>query len=433
MTSKRVFFVILFVGATMLALGPTFSGIDAVTIKGANSNSALVHASYLGPENRICCGNEYDQRRPALAYNRHHREYLVVSYQALNAGGSIGGARVGLDGYAFSHFLLSEIGEYDCCLYPDVAYNGTNDEYLVVWQQYNSSKNKWEIYGLLVPWNGPDFTVSPFLIAQWSSMNLKYPKVAWNSYRNEYMVVWHTESVASNLLLGIGRRRLSADGGFLSNADYITQSNSPGFPDIAYNPAVDQYMVVWAQTGNAFIDIYGGKLSREGALQGGVFPIGEAVNEQQFPAITTNEQNRYLVVWQDDRTVAGDWDIYGQFLDGSANPVGGNFWLAISNENETHPAVAANGATQEYMIVYQQSTAGGESIWANRINENGVFLDWFEVNPGWLGDNANPAVATHLSGNFVAYEWESWEPGSSSDLYGRMWSPYALFLPLALK
>jgi len=247
------------------------------------------------------------------------------------------------------------------------------------------------------------------------------------------MVVWHTENAASNLLLGIGRRRLGANGSFLSNADYVTQSNFPNSPDIAYNPAADQFVVVWAQIGSSFIDIYGGKLSREGALQGSVFPIGVGANEQQFPAITTNEQNRYLVVWQDDRLVAGDWDIYGQFLDGSANLVGGNRWYDVSNENETRPAVIANGATREYLIVYQKTTAGGESIWGNFTNENGVFLDWFELSPGGLGDSGHPAVATHLAGYFVVYEWEPWDPNSVTDLYGKMWSPYAVFLPIVLK
>jgi len=160
--------------------------IDAVNIKGGISDSAATLGSYLGREHRICCGNENDQQRPAIVYNRYHNEYLVVNYQVDNVGGHIGGARVGLDGWAYSNFLLSTTSDYDCCSYPDVAYNWTDDEYLVVWQQFNNSQNKWEIYGRFIPWDGPKYpnAATPFLIAQWSSMNLMYPKVAWNSYRN---------------------------------------------------------------------------------------------------------------------------------------------------------------------------------------------------------------------------------------------------------
>ncbi|MCJ7552176.1 MAG: hypothetical protein MUQ30_21100, partial [Anaerolineae bacterium] len=242
-----------------------------------------------------------------------------------------------------------------------------------------------------------------------------------------------TESALSDLL-GIGRRRLGAGGAFLSNADYITQSSSPAFPDIAYNPAADQFVVVWAQIGSSFIDIdiYGGKLSPEGALQGGIFPIGAAANDDQFPAIATNEQNRYLVVWQ-HKWATNDWDIYGQFLNGSAGLVGGNMGFDTSIANETRPAVAVNGATREYLIVYQKTTLVGDGIWGKHVDEDGVTLDGFEVTPGGFGDNAHPAVATHLAGYFVAYEWEPWGGGSVSDLYGRMWSPHAVFLPLVVR
>lgn len=338
-----------------------------------------------------------------------------------------------MDGWAYSHFLLSR-GEHDCCLHPDVAFNRTNDEYLVVWQQYNGSQSKWEIYGLLVPWDGPDYAGSlatPFLIAQGSSINLMYPKVAWNSHRNEYMVVWHAEHATSGALLGIGRGHLGADGFLISSAAYITSSSSPGFPDIAYNPAADQFVVVWAQVGSSSVDIYGGKLSRDGTLLGSVFAIGADAKEEQFPAIATNEQNRYLVVWQ-RKWETNDWDIYGQFLNGSAGPVGANIPFDFSIWNESRPAVAVNGATREYLIVYQKTTLVGDGIWGKYVDEEGVTLDSFEVTPGGLVDNAHPAVATHLAGYFVAYEsW--WVSGSATDLYGRMWSPHAVFLPLVVK
>jgi hypothetical protein len=47
-------------------------------------------------------------------------------------------------------------------------------------------------------------------------------------------MVCQTED-SSSRLLGIGRRRLAANGDLLSSADYITQSRFPGTPDIAYN------------------------------------------------------------------------------------------------------------------------------------------------------------------------------------------------------
>ena len=398
----------------------------------ARSYKPLSPDSHLGPERSICCNDEYAQHRPSVVYNPHHSEYLVV-YHNDYAPSLVAGARVGLDGYPFSWFALGGFSPI-ISAYPDVAYNRTNDEYLVVWQQYNSSQNKWEIYGRFVPWDGPKLPSQhiPFLIAEWSGLDLKYPRVAWNSFRNEYMVVWQTEGFLGQLL-GIGRRRIGPGGGLLSNADFIYQVNFPANPDIAYNPAADQFLVVWAQLGNSSIDIYGGRLNREGALQGSIFPIGDADNEQQLPVVTTNEQDRYLVVWQDDRIVQGDWDIFAQFLDVGGNKVGGSFWLAVSTDNETHPAMAVNGGSDQYLVVYQKTTLSGESLQADLFDRNGFFVERFEVAPGGFGDNVAPTVGSHPSGYFMTYEWTSWEPGSTSDLYGRMWSPQAVFLPLVVR
>lgn len=394
-------------------------------------DGAAATASHLGPEVAICCNDEKDQGPSAIAYNRTRGEYLVVFHNEYAPGERyISGALVSLSGEGYSFFLISPVGSYDCCLNPAVAYNRSNDEYLVVWQQYNASQNKWEIYGRIIPWDGLDFTIAPFQIAQWSAMNLKSPAVAWNSYRNEYMVVWQTEDT-SGQLLGIGRRRLSASGNFLSNADYITQSGFPGNPDITYNVAADQYLAVWAQLGSSFVDIYGGRLSREGALQGSVFPISEAADEQQFPSVTTNEQDRYLVVWQDKRY--GDWDIFGQLLAVNGNKVAADFWVTLSTDDETQPDVAANGSAQRYLAVWQRGAAGGETIEAGFLDANGLLISPFEVAPGGFGDNVHPAVGTHLAGYFVVYDWTSWTPGSNSDIFGRTWTPFANFLPSVIR
>ena len=393
-------------------------------------DGAVTAASHLGPEVAVCCNDEKDQARTAVTYNRAHGEYLAVYHNEYTNERYIAGARVTKSGDGFSTFLISAIGSYDCCLYPAVALNRWNDEYLVVWQQYNADQNKWEIYGRFIPWDGLDFSIAPFQIAQWSSMNLKFPAVAWNSYRNEYLVVWQTEDLTGQLL-GIGRRRLGANGSFLSNADYITQSGFPGSPDITYNVAADQYLAVWAQIGSSFIDIYGGRLNREGALQGSVFAINEAADEQQLPSVTTNEQNRYLVVWQDKRY--GDWDVAGQLLDADGNKVGGDVWVTLSTDDDTHPDVVANGPTQQYLTVWQRGTPSGEAIEAGLLDADGTIVDAFELAPGGFGDNATPAVGSHQAGYYVVYDWSSWTPGSNSDIFGRTWTPFAHFLPFFIR
>ncbi len=71
MTAKKLFVIALLASGLMLALGRTTTSIEAVSIKGITVSSTSALSSYLGPEQRICCGNENDQQRPAVVYNRY--------------------------------------------------------------------------------------------------------------------------------------------------------------------------------------------------------------------------------------------------------------------------------------------------------------------------------------------------------------------------
>jgi hypothetical protein len=367
---------------------------------------------------------------PAIAYNWTHGEYLVAWFNNRPVTQDIYVRRVSKSGVLLSWFAVSTASN---CKNPAVAYNQINDQYLVVWSQYNAADTRWEIYGRIIPWNSPGSNI-PFLIASWSSMNLEVPVLAWNSYRGEYMVVWQTSLTSSGQLLGIGRRRLSATGGFLSNADMITGmgTTNQGYPDISYNVAADGYLVVWVEPGPSAINVYSGRLNREGTLQGSKFAVDPSSNEQQKPAITTNEQDRYMVVWQ--VLVSGDWDIHGKEINSmTGTPYPTQYLIAILyGIDETTPDIACNGSTQEYLTVWQKTTGAGEAINAVRWGLN-VNTYSFEVAPGGFGDNKNPAVAADIPGYLISYEWTSWTPGVEGDIYGRLWWPEVLYLPIILR
>ena len=393
---------------------------------GLSPNSTSSSGGYLGPEFHICCNSEVHQKYPAVVYNRIHNEYLVVNHEETSSKRYIGGARISPGSGQVSLFLISGMGSYDCCLYPDAAYNWTDDKYLVVWQQYHSNLSRWEIWGRFVPWDGTDFTIPDFKIATSTGCNLKFPKVSWNSYRNEFMVVWQEETSAG-VLSKIGFKRIAPNSSS-PGSGYVRQVGFPGNPDITYNVATDQYLAVWSEVTPAhYVDIYGARLNYQGKIQTQVFPISQQDDEQQFSSVTTNSQNRFMVTYQDK--FFGEWDIYGKFFDVNGNQVGDKVWIAYSTDDETHADVAANGLSDQYLVVNQRNTSSGESIEARLYNGNGDPLNYVEISPGGFGDNRNPAVGTHLSGYFVTYQWQSLEPGSINDLYGRFWSPHGVFLP----
>jgi hypothetical protein len=112
---------------------------------------------------------------------------------------------------------------------------------------------------------------------------------------------------------------------------------------------------------------------------------------------------------------------------------GFEFFIGLSTDHDTHPAVAANGGSSQYLAVWQRSTPGGERISGRWRDSAGVWQPEFEIAPGGFGDNEFPAVASHLAGYFTTYAWKEWNPNARFNIYGRTWSPNGLFLPLVLR
>jgi hypothetical protein len=89
----------------------------------------------------------------------------------------------------------------------------------------------------------------------------------------------------------------------------IRDTSQPHQADVAYNPAVDEYLVVWRHMFSAGDgDIYGRRLRGDGTFTGEAFPVYAPSSDQRFPAVTTNKTDRYLAVWQHGtRTIHSDF------------------------------------------------------------------------------------------------------------------------------
>ena len=98
----------------------------------------------------------FDADFPAVAYNTTNNEYLVVWEgddntpplvddereifgQRVNAAT---GAEVGANDFRISDMPATQIG-----FVPAVAYNSTNNEYLVVWRGEDTTSGEWEVFG----------------------------------------------------------------------------------------------------------------------------------------------------------------------------------------------------------------------------------------------------------------------------------------------
>ena len=417
------------------AAGPVAA--SALRAGGSGGSSLLALNSVLGPEmqlSRQSTGPGEDWYNPVAAYNSLRRSQIVFTHAHAATGGDI---------YAYYWSAVPNDWVWFWAMsgvQPAVAYNRTADDFLLVAMVDSDQDGRYEIWGTIV--QGDASAVSaPFLIFQWANRSFWSPRVAWNSYRNEYLVIWNAVDTTTGLPSDISAARVSASGAVLPGAPhFITGGNVPHQADLAYNVAADEYLVAWRRQGVApDWDIWGVRL--RGSDVARISPPGEiaisaAPEDQRSPAVTTNQQGHYIVVWE--YAYPGpccDWDIRGQELNVSGAPVGGIVIVSQTTDDETNPRIAARpGPQRDYVAVWQKDTGTGSEIWASRWGDAGVRYEYFRVAAAAWWDHTTPDVAITGPRYLFAYAADSQgDPTQFRHIYGRQWTPNAVFLPSALR
>jgi hypothetical protein len=207
---------------------------------------------------------------------------------------------------------------------PAVAYNSTNDQYMVVWTGPFKNKSQNEVWGQAVSASGAqvgkgngDFTISQVSVNIGTDRDSSSPQVAYNSSSNEYLVVFQANGVAgpdnaqANEVFG---QRINAATLSEIGPNDFRISNTPGTfmnradnPRVAFNALAKQYMVIWrgVRTDVPF-EIFGQRLSLDGSEIEADFQISNVASVGKdrtvnLPAIACNSASgEYLAVWHGD-------------------------------------------------------------------------------------------------------------------------------------
>jgi hypothetical protein len=347
---------------------------------------------------------------------------------------------------------------------PGVAYNPAAGEYLVVWE--GNDANEVEIFAQRVSAGGAllggRIQVSlqgangdPFSTAH-------TPSVAYNPTEQEYLVVWRGE-VGATEEFEIWGRRLSASGERLGGSDDLRVSDMgpdgdadyDAFrPSVAYNSAAGEYLVVWEGDDNTEytpgvpladeeFEIFGQRLSGAGVEEGGDFRVSEqgadgvAATAARDPSVAYSlAANEYLVAWSGEDGFSDEDEIWAQRLSTTGGEVGGSDFRVSdmgpdgnANYNASRPSVAANPATGDYLVVWdgdddtgtlvdgeleifsQRLTATGAQTGANdfRVSETG---------PDG-GQNAAIAASVAATANEYVVVWRGDDVLAADDIYGQ--------------
>ncbi len=409
--------------------------------------------SSMGGSNTTDLGAAY----PAVAYNDTGLEYLVVweGDHLTDEEYEIWGQRIdAATGLAIGTlFRISDMGPEEDTSYearnPAVVYNATDDEYLVVWWGDDSSgalvNDEFEIFGQRIDaTTGVEAGTNDFRISDMGTdgstlYGAFYPRVAYDTTDNEYLVVWEGDDSTAPLVDGeseiFAQRLDAATGAETGTNDFRISDMGPDGdvnygafkPDISYNATAHEYLAVWtgddntASLVNDEFEIYGQRLQAPDGTETGtndfrisdMGPDGNVNYSADNAAIAyDSNNNRYFVVWEGDDNqsplVDGELEIFGQRLDGATAAETGDNDFRISDTGTdgsiaygaSDPAIAFHRYLDEFLVAWSADDTTGDlandeyEVFAQRIDADGTDLS---------GDFRLSAMGTAGSADYDAF------------------------------
>ena len=401
----------------------------------------------------------YQASSSDVAFNSTDMQFLVVWDAENNSGGLVNNESEIWGRFYNSicepigtQFRISSQGgtgdpDYDA-IRPSVAYNSTDNEYMVVWQG-DSIPGENEIYaqrmsniGIFI---GSAAQISNSSTPAINSFDGQEPDIAYNATNIEYILIWEDDVPGNGeseimfcrlsnigVVLGSGQQRLTITG-----VDGITSWDAVN-PAIAWNPNSNSYFAVWSQDriGNED-EIYGREISNVGVMIGGgalrLSDMGVDNNldyDGYEPYIVYNAtDNEYLVVWEGDDDNGGhvdsEFEIYGQRITTAGAELGTNDFLisemgVLGNAayNAHDPTAIWLSATNEFWVFWESDhndpatlAAGEDEIWMRKISNTGalvgVLYKFSDMGPDGTAayDAYDPAVAVNQTTEQVLLTW----------------------------
>jgi len=248
--------------------------------------------------------------------------------------------------------------------------------------------------------------------------------MAYNPNTQGYLWVWQqeTENAQSVAIYG---RWVSGDGS--QSTPFAIVSGSVSRPDVAYNPDVDKYLVVWQTSTGA---IQGRTVA---ALLGSVQTFASTagqdpqVDYQRDDPFSTTTSGHWLVVWQqradtEQRVIARALSSSGTLKTAFTVGSGGDLTAA-----DVLPAVVA-GSAGEFLVVWPSHTNNGVGDWtpytlhARRVEATGALAAAFSVAGSADTAYIHSQVVYNPDDDLYLVAWEEHYVGSGRELPVSVWA-----------
>jgi hypothetical protein len=314
---------------------------------------------------------------------------------------------------------------------PAVAYDSDSNRFLTVWEDdRKQSARGWDIYGQLVTAAGdkvgPNFRISRGT----TNTDEKFPAVAYDSHNGRFLVVWQDGRKQSTRGWDIYGQLVTAAGDKVGPNFRIsrgTTDTDERHPDVTHDSSNDRFLVVWEDNRKAThgFDIYGQQLEGSGSRMGANFRISRSAEDELDPVVASAD-GWFLVVWHDNRKISTrGWDVYGQL----ATVYGiheRNFRISrgAGATDELYPAIAADPTNEQFLVVwedYRKEATHRSEIYGQRVNVEGSKLGGnFRISRS-ASNELDPAITADSSNEQFLVVWEDsrkWVT-RGSEIYGQ--------------
>lgn len=326
--------------------------------------------------------------------------------------------------------------EYDQ-LHAEIAYSPPSNRFLAVWEDHHWGWGAdWDIYGRFLSTSASG-AGEAFGIAWADAKHRVAPDVAHNSAINQFLVVFELEYSAADH--DIYARRVLTDGSLGTiELPVATETAYDSNPAIAYNPEMNEYLVVFERMDPlGRHDIYGRRLKSDGTPNGNAFAIyvpgptgadGANAPATPYDAIAPDVayspiRHTYLVVWQDKLPPATTFDIRGRIVGATGFLDGADFAISAWEYDQLRPRVAHNTSSDEFLVVWEDhhwAWGADSDIYAQRVRADGAPMGG-KYGIAWdgVGRRLAPDLAYDaLSGDFLV-TWEYERTQTDHDIYQR--------------
>ena len=257
-----------------------------------------------------------------------------------------------------------------------------------------------------------------------------FPNIAYNSIHDEYLVVW--ESVWPELPRSIYAQRISANGRLLGMFLVASNTNNQIYPDVAYDPIKDRYLVVFAYDywgDGSDWDIYGRFIPWNGPDPNLLdFAICTWPTNQMSPSVAfAYSAEEFMVTWTNfpvgEPSYIGARRVYST----GGFPPGYGFIVSIGTESRGNSDVAYNLARNEYLVIWQldkdltlgdiagvRFDSSGEPLSGGNPHQVGEFSI-----AGWPDFEERPAIASCHNADQYMVVWQSNGGIGGSSIYAR--------------